>query len=188
MSKRGRKPLPPSDQERKYLRLVRDGATAAVENAVPDAAPDAETDEGADIAVEIDPALAAPKHLKPMAAEIWAFLIGELSRRGTVETIDVISLELLANAVQDYRELYAFFDQPDPARTDGRPRGRTYVVTGRNGSQIKPRPEVAMLNAAIVVINKIGSDFGLSPVARLRLRDGDAGGLDDEGGLFDAVR
>ena len=43
--------------------------------------------------------------------------------------------------------------------------GETYKATGRQGTQIRPRPEVAQLNETWRQIRALASDFGMTPAS-----------------------
>lgn len=169
---RGKKPKPAPSKETKYLKLIR---------------PDLDAASPAPAGPAVDERFAAPDYFCDVARGVWDFLVEHLTRQDLLEGADIYKLEVFSNAVADYRRCQAFFSAPSSALEGAKPNGRTYTVSGRNGSQIKPRPEVAMQNTAIAVIDKFGSEFGLSPVARARLR-APVGEADDGAGLFDTGR
>jgi phage terminase small subunit len=55
----------------------------------------------------------------------------------------------------------------------------TYETAGKNGRMFRARPEVGIANEAIRTMTRVGSEFGFSPAARLRLRGVDQGDLFD---------
>ena len=66
--------------------------------------------------------------------------------------------------------------------------GRTYVVDGRNGEQIKNRPEIAERNELFRQWNSLVAQFGLSPAVELRFQSNQLGlpfGGTNGSGVFD---
>ncbi len=72
---------------------------------------------------------------------------------------DRVLLELLSQTYADYRECSAAIEK----------HGRTYTCEGRNGFQIKSRPEVTQLNKLRRQLRGLLAEFGLTPSARSRV-------------------
>ena len=106
------------------------------------------------------PSLAAvpdpPHTLDEMGVQIWAFLCGELISAKILSSVDLISLELLVQAVQDYQEACV--------KLKGRPK----VMFGVDKKPtVNPWVKIKRQNAEL--IQKMVGQFGLSPLARIKL-------------------
>jgi len=168
-----RKPKPIASEQ--FLTVLEGGAESAQDNA-----------GGERRSPDLD-CLAYPTTLAKMdgaehAMRAWDTINEHLTRARLISQIDVIQLEVLCAAIgrwhwcqERYRELES---------DNVTPKGRYYVVRGRNGKQHKTRPEVQDEREAVRVINSLGSNFGLDPVARLRLLNGSLPDPDDDDDLF----
>lgn len=158
----GRKPKLPKSKRPDYLSVVQGEAEAAPTTVEPDAA----------VEIEVMP---CPDYFDDTARDVWVFLHEHLQRQGLYAKLDVFKLEIFCAAVSDfrhYREALAGMDD----------RG-VYRTSGRNGFQRKNDPRYTRMLQAAATINAVGSDFGLDPVSRHRLKVIAAGGGDDQGEL-----
>lgn len=164
VSTRGRKPSP--SPEPIYLAAVRD------QNA-----PAAEMPAGDDAGLEIALPGQAPEWLSENEKRVWEFLRDNLTRRKLLDRIDEIQMAILAAKVALWAEMR------DKLKELG---GHTYKTVGRNGTLHKLRPEYVIMTECERAIGQFGSNFGLSPVDRHRLKmQLTGGGGEDQGGLFD---
>lgn len=101
--------------------------------------------------VDLDP----PKHLSERSAAVWRECAPMLRRLQVLTEADVIMLEMLCDAVADYRH----------ARQKC---GDTFVTTSSKGSQMLDQWFVAKLSASKRAEGLMGR-FGMDPVSRSRL-------------------
>jgi P27 family predicted phage terminase small subunit len=112
---------------------------------------------------EIDP----PRHLDGHAAECWRTLQPQLARYVGLTELDLIGLELFCMSYGRYRlALDALVDVKEGVAIIS----TTYTTHGRNGKQHKMRPEYQQALAEADLMRKIAADYGLNPVARVRLK------------------
>lgn len=129
-----------------------------------------------------DPDKDPPDHLDHWGREIWNRLYPELAKSVGISVLDRPKLEIFCESFSRYKQaddaLWAIVRNPATGE-EKTVRSYTYKTTGRNGVQIKTRPEYHQLHEEVRLMDRIGAEFGLSPAARVRLR-----GL-GQGKLFD---
>ncbi len=138
-------------------------------------------DVPADVPAEREPfkVPACPDHFSDDAREVWVFMCEHLDRVGLWGAADVFKLMVFCVAVADWHYYRRIMNDMD---------GRgIYETRGRNGWQRKNRPEYGRMKDAEERIMRIGSDFGLDPVARQRLRLMAAGGEPEQGDLLGSL-
>lgn len=77
-----------------------------------------------------------PPNNSPVFVYNWNMLIEQIATRDNFTRANLKHLEILCDLYQQYRSLGDLVDML----------GQTYEVGGRNGNQIKIRPEVSQLN------------------------------------------
>lgn len=126
---------------------------------------------------------APPAHFDHWAREMWARLFKELSGKVGLTALDRPKLEMFCECYSRYRladdALWATVKDPATG-VETTVRSYVYVTHGRNGKQIKTRPELNQLHEELRLMNSMGAEFGLSPAARVRLRGLAQGDLLDE--------
>lgn len=102
----------------------------------------------------------APAHLTGEAKKIYARLVSQLFNMGYLAEIDVDALSLYAF---EYTELIKLQRQ---LQKEG------YIVEEetKNGSTLKEHPLHKVVMKKLAAVNALGSQFGWSPVSRIRLR------------------
>lgn len=100
---------------------------------------------------------ACPDWLDEPARELWMALAPPLIRVGLLTATQEPALALLCEAWSEYRSL------GDALRRDGR------TQKGAHGEAQVPRPEVRMREDAFARLSRLITEFGLTPVAAMRL-------------------
>ncbi|MBS1015190.1 phage terminase small subunit P27 family [Acetobacter persici] len=114
-----------------------------------------------------------PDHLDSYGIEAWEKLVPELVKLQMFTVLD-------HHAVEQYCQTYARWRRAEDALKE---KGSdTYETHGKQGTMRRALPEVAIVAEAIRLMRSVGSEFGFSPVARLRL--GDVG----QGDMFNAFQ
>lgn len=123
------------------------------------------------------------------AVRAWREVNNWLSQRRLLQEVDRFKLFFLCAAIGRWHWVQ---DQVRAREREGadtpwinKGSGRYYTVNGRSGKQHKTHPLVHDEREALKQINTLGSDFGLDPVARLRLLYGAT--APEDGDLFDGV-
>ncbi|HWX48138.1 MAG TPA: phage terminase small subunit P27 family [Roseomonas sp.] len=116
--------------------------------------------------VEAEP----PSYLDSYAREAWNQVVPPLVQKQLFTQLDHVALATWCAAYGQWRRA---LEALEAAGED------TYVTEGRMGKMIRARPQVGIANEAIRVMNAVGSNFGFSPAARLRLRGVEQGDLFD---------
>lgn len=111
--------------------------------------------------------LAPPAHLTPESAAVWRQVAPVLQRAKVLTVADVIALEMLCDAVADYRK----------ARAE---RGDVFVKHSAKGSEMLNQLHVAMAMSSKRAEAFMGK-FGMDPVSRSRVL------IDPQGDLFGAA-
>jgi P27 family predicted phage terminase small subunit len=107
---------------------------------------------------EPEPLFAPPPDWLPeAAAERWRQLMPELARWGLFTRLDADALAIYCNACALYREQMA-----EAAKAGA-------VVSTPSGYPMQ-NPHLAVANKAARVIREFAAEFGLTPVARVRLK------------------
>lgn len=101
-----------------------------------------------------------PKSLNAVAKAKWLELSKELHACGLLTTLDV-------DALESYCVLYARWLY---AEEDIKKNGLIYEVGGPGTKVYRQTPFVTIANQALEAMNKIRTDFGMTPVARTRAR------------------
>lgn len=115
------------------------------------------------VVVEMDP----PEDLDPIGADLWRQLQPQLARYVSFTVLDVLSLTLLCMSWSRYRQA---LDALHTTKDGGEIFETTYVTHGRNGRQVKTRPELLQAQAEIGVMRGLMSEMGLTQVSRARLK------------------
>ncbi|ATJ90721.1 terminase [Acetobacter senegalensis] len=115
----------------------------------------------------------APEHLDDYARMAWEELVPVLVKVGTFTSLD-------HHALEQYCQIYSRWRRAEEALKAEE--ADTYETHGKQGTMKRARPEVAIIAECIRLMRSVGSEFGLSPVARLRL--GDVG----QGDFFNAFK
>lgn len=139
---KGRKPLPA------HLRVVNGNAG---KRAIPE--------DGLQLpSVIVEP----PDFLDDIAREAWVRLTKPLVEKGAFTVLD-------HDALAQYCASYSRWRRAEAAlEAEG---SDTYETHGKMGKMIRARPEVGIVSEQVRLMRTIGSEFGFSPVARLRLKD-----------------
>jgi P27 family predicted phage terminase small subunit len=139
------------------------------------------------LVIEYDP----PQRLRGAARDLWLQLIVELGKFVGIRTTDLTKLELLCEAFGRYREAQAslYVREKDPVSgADITVYRTTYVSQGRNGKQIKTRPEYHQMLEEARLFHSLSAEFGMSPAMRARLKGfGQRDLWDNEGDALDQL-
>lgn len=96
----------------------------------------------------------------------------KIAFRDLVKMVGADGMNVLADA--DKTALAMLCDQYSiyrQARKDVKSKGLTFETVGRNGKQVKARPEVQIMNNAWDRVAKMMVEFGLTPSARSRVSE-----------------
>lgn len=163
---RGRKP----DVKDNVIPLTKDGR---------DLGPEARRREAEDLAASLK-----PKRLPDDVADFWDEVAVALAEKGRLDPLFVWSVVELCHCLAKMAEYRAMFANTVTVELDGKaieiPVGETYAVKGRNGTQMKSRPEVAQFNETRRTALRLFAEFGMTPSAARSL-SGPVG----QGDLFD---
>lgn len=101
-----------------------------------------------------------PSHLSERAKEIFVEIVEKIEEMYPISATDEYALVLYANNQEqlEYLELYL------------RENGVTYEQVSMHGSTMRKRPEVDVHTQCKATAMKILSEFGLTPVARARIK------------------
>lgn len=172
MSKAGRKPKPSVSPA--YLQVVNAQASGA------------ETlTEKSGAAKETAPLerFECPDWFTESDRRIFDFLQDHLRQAKLLEVVDQIQLQILARNIAMWQALQERINVILAEKGT-----LSYVVRGRNGQQHKTMPELAQAREYERAIGQFGSNFGLSPADRERLKFlglAGRGGAGDQGDLYD---
>ena len=83
--------------------------------------------------------------------EYWEELLPDIQGRENLKPSHLQQLRVLCDLYVEYDQLQAIIELE----------GRTYWSTGRNGDQLKPRPEVSLLARATAEIRNYSKMLGL---------------------------
>ena len=122
-----------------------------------------------------------PPNLTDSGAKVWDRVCVLLIKEERMKALFVDSLHQYCRTVARMGEIVAYLADPEV--------GRTYEVkNGRNGLQIKNRPEIAEYNELFRQWNSLVAQWGLSPAVELRFTSGQQqlplGGVNGSG-VFD---
>ena len=101
-----------------------------------------------------------PDDLTEDQQKIWDRVCFELCKIRRMKPLHVDALREYCIITATMQEKRVFMAEPDT--------GWTYKVSGRNGTQLKTRPEVAHLNELWRQWNSLVAQFGLSPATEIR--------------------
>ncbi len=111
-----------------------------------------------------------PDGLPDDVAAIWDQVAPVLAEKNRLEAIFTWSVVELCHCLAKMAEYRAGF----------RENGESYTVKGRNGAQLKSRPEVAQFNETRRTFLRLSGEFGMTPSASRSLA-----GAVGQGDLFD---
>lgn len=83
--------------------------------------------------------------------EYWETFLPDISDRENLKKSHLIQLKILCMQIVEFDELTDFLLL----------HGRTYESFGRNGMQLKPRPEIALLKTCVAEIRNYSKMLGL---------------------------
>ena len=116
---------------------------------------------------------AMPDHLSRHAKEVWPRFARLTMEMGVLSTSDGFALEMLCEAYADvcyWREQLQrplrYRDGEGHHRQIAAPGKKTYTKIGKNGIEVKTRPEYIQLLAAEKRYNAQLATFGLTPASR----------------------
>ncbi|MCH4024097.1 MAG: phage terminase small subunit P27 family [Acetobacter sp.] len=115
----------------------------------------------------------APEYMDAYAREAWEKLVPVLVKNGLFTVLD-------HHALEQYCQTYGRWRRAEEILAEEG--SDTYETHGKQGTMKRALPEVAIIAESIRLMRSVGSEFGLSPVARLRL--GDVG----QGDMFNVFR
>jgi P27 family predicted phage terminase small subunit len=115
----------------------------------------------------------APAYLEGPALEMWNTLLPLLIKHVGLTVLDRPKLEMYCASYGRYRLATMALTKDGVTST-------TYTVKGRNGNQIKTRPEYHQMLEEVRLMHSLGAEMGLSPAARARLKGLAQGDLFDE--------
>lgn len=93
----------------------------------------------------------SPKPLNEGFTSYWNMFLSDIQNRENLKKSHLMQLRVLCDQCTEYDELQKAIDFE----------GRTYLSEGRNGTQIKLRPEVAQLAKCVVEIRNYSKMLGL---------------------------
>ncbi len=148
---RGRK----STDKSNVIPLTKDGR---------DLGPEARKREAVDLAASLK-----PSGMPADVAAFWDDVAPALAERNRLDPLFVWSLVELCHCLAKMAEYRAFFKSHERIEFGDKvvtqPVGETYEVTGRNGKQMKSRPEVAQFNETRRTALRLFAEFGMTPSA-----------------------
>lgn len=163
---RGRKP----DVKDNVVPLTKDGR---------DLGPEARWREAVDMAASLK-----PSGMPDDVARFWDDVAVALAEKNRLDPLFVWSVVELCHCLAKMSEYRAMFSGTVTVELEGKaieiPVGETYAVKGRNGTQMKSRPEVAQFNETRRTALRLFAEFGMTPSASRSLA-----GAAGQGDLFD---
>jgi P27 family predicted phage terminase small subunit len=105
-----------------------------------------------------------PAHLSEYARQEWEAVAPELFRLGLLTVLDTSTLAIYCSAAAQLRQAEEAIEQM--AKRD--PRGHALTIEGSAGSQVT-NPLLRIASSARADMQRIGTQFGLTPNGRLRL-------------------
>jgi P27 family predicted phage terminase small subunit len=115
----------------------------------------------------------APAYLVGPALEMWHRLLPLLVKHVALSELDKPKLEMYCASYGRYRGAMMALSADGVITT-------TYTARGRNGTQIKTRPEYHQMLEEVRLMHSLGAEMGLSPAARARLKGLGQGDFFDE--------
>lgn len=101
--------------------------------------------------------------------EYWEELLPDVQDRENLKPSHLQQLRVLCDLYVEYDHLQSIIDIE----------GRTYWSTGRNGDQLKPRPEVLLLKGVIGEIRNYSKMLGLVLYKDTKTNEGDKEDADE---------
>jgi P27 family predicted phage terminase small subunit len=127
-----------------------------------------------------------PDHLKGLARKAWRFWVGELVGMGLDKRPDAMMLEGACASYQTYVRMHQRVDEQGElvAKKERNPTtGQMEVV------DVRAHPGLAIRDRALMQMKAFCSEFGLSPVSRVRLSvDNQDGATEDLWALLSTPR
>ncbi len=116
--------------------------------------------------------VSVPRHLSKSARKEWKVITQELIKANMLQSVDLTVLAAYCQEIADYWELRQFITE----------NGRTFISPNGHLCQ---RPQVSMMGKSLERAMKIGLRFGITPVARekIRIRTPNGGKPDPTDGL-----
>jgi hypothetical protein len=105
----------------------------------------------------------SPKPDKQSFNYYWGLFLPDVQDRENLKPSHLQQLRILCDLSVEYDELQEIIDIE----------GRTYVSVGRNGEQIKLRPEIAQMNRVVSEIRNYSKMLGLVLVKDTKFNDDD---------------
>ena len=102
-----------------------------------------------------------PPSKTPRYKRLWATHLKDIKNRDNLKETHLLQMDILCKLYIEADELMALIDI----------HGRTYEVIGRNGNQIKPRPEYQMLQRCYSEIKNYSKMLGLVLVKDTATKD-----------------
>lgn len=99
-----------------------------------------------------------PKHVGKHGKKIWRKLAPELHRLGLLTEIDLQQFELYCYNYNLFMEARISLESSD----------KLYYTTDKGG--MSKRPEIEIINKAVITMDRIGKNFGLDPSSRTTLK------------------
>lgn len=112
------------------------------------------------ISVELVGPVSCPPHLKGEAKKIYEQKVQQCFAMGILSEIDADALAVYA---WEYAELLRL-------AAELKDEGYVQTVETKNGSEVKINPKEKVVARKIATVNALGSQFGWSPVSRMRLQ------------------
>ena len=103
----------------------------------------------------------SPKPKKESFTAYWDSFVPDIQDRDNLKSSHLNQLRVLCDLWVEYDELLEIIDLE----------GRTYVSTGRNGDQIKLRPEIQQLAKCVAEIRNYSKMLGLILVKDAKMTD-----------------
>lgn len=97
----------------------------------------------------------SPRIDRPNFNKYWNMFLPDIRERENLKQSHLNQLRILCDLSVEYDELHEIIDLE----------GRTYLSTGRNGDQIKLRPEIQQMNRCVSEVRNYSKMLGLILVA-----------------------
>lgn len=111
-----------------------------------------------------------PKQLSAIARECWRKIVPFLENTGKIQRIDSSLVELYCVQYGIYREAYEDIQKNKIQTKVFRSlQDNLGKIVGKDFAGYKKNPAVGTMNDAISIMNKVGSELGLSPKSRAEL-------------------
>ena len=93
----------------------------------------------------------SPRPDSPNFNQYWNMFLPDIKERENLKQSHLQQLKILCDLSVEYDHLQTIIDLE----------GRTYLSTGRNGDQIKLRPEIQQINRCVAEIRNYSKHLGL---------------------------